>query len=109
MERERADLEQPAGVGHADEQHVLHPETPEEPRHQEHEADRFALELTRDNRAGATTFVRLQAENLAVPRPGPLFVLWRASHPPLGERVDFANRYRPWDCGLPLRYGRLFR
>ncbi|HET6836676.1 MAG TPA: M48 family metallopeptidase, partial [Gemmatimonadales bacterium] len=27
-------------------------------RHQEHEADRFALELTRDNRAGATAFVR---------------------------------------------------
>ena len=39
-------------------------------RYQEHEADRFALELTRDNHAAATTFVRLQEENLSVPRPG---------------------------------------
>jgi STE24 endopeptidase len=78
-------------------------------RHQEHEADRFALELTRDNRAGATTFVRLQQENLGVPRPGMLYVLWRGSHPSLGDRVDFANRYRPWERGEPTRYGRLFR
>jgi STE24 endopeptidase len=78
-------------------------------RHQEHEADRFALELTRDNRAAATTFVRLQEENLSLPRPGPLYTLFRASHPSLGERVDFANRYRPWQTGDSLRYGRLFR
>ncbi|HYF39612.1 MAG TPA: M48 family metallopeptidase, partial [Gemmatimonadales bacterium] len=35
-------------------------------RYQEHEADRFALELTRDNRAAANAFVRLQQENLAI-------------------------------------------
>ena len=68
-------------------------------RHQEHEADRFALELTHDNRAAATTLVRLQEENLAVPRPGRLYMLWRASHPSLADRVDFANRYRPWEQG----------
>jgi STE24 endopeptidase len=78
-------------------------------RHQEREADRFALELTRDNRAAATTFVRLQEENLGVPRPGPLYMLWRGSHPSLGDRVDFANRYRPWARAEPLRYGHLFR
>jgi STE24 endopeptidase len=78
-------------------------------RYQEHEADRFALELTRDNYAGATTFVRLQQENLSVPRPGPIFTFWRGSHPSLGDRVDFANRYRPWQMGDPLRYGHLFR
>jgi STE24 endopeptidase len=78
-------------------------------RHQEHEADRFALELTRDNRAGASTFVRLQQENLGVPRPGALYMLGRGSHPSLGDRVDFANRYRPWEKGEQLRYGRLFR
>ena len=77
-------------------------------RHQEHEADRFALELTRNNHAAATTFVRLQQENLSVPRPGPIFMLWRGSHPSLGDRVDFANRYRPWETRGPLRYGRLF-
>lgn len=77
-------------------------------RYQEHEADRFALELTRDNHAAATTFVRLQEENLTVPRPGPLFMLWRGSHPSLGARVDFANRYRPWETGQKLRYRHLF-
>jgi STE24 endopeptidase len=77
-------------------------------RYQEHEADRFALELTRNNYAGATTFVRLQQENLSVPRPGPIFKFWRGSHPSLGDRVDFANRYRPWQMGEPLRYGHLF-
>jgi STE24 endopeptidase len=78
-------------------------------RHQEHEADRFALELTRDNRAGATAFVRLQEENLSIPRPGPLYVLWRGSHPSLGDRIDFANRYRPWINGDVLRYNRHFQ
>ena len=64
-------------------------------RNQEHEADRFALELTRNNHAAASTFVRLQEENLSVPRPGPLYMLWRASHPALADRIDFANDYRP--------------
>jgi STE24 endopeptidase len=78
-------------------------------RHQEHEADRFGLELTQDNHAAATTFVRLQQENLALPRPGTWYMLWRSSHPSLGERVDFANRYRPWAQGRPLRYAKLIR
>jgi Zn-dependent protease with chaperone function len=78
-------------------------------RHQEHEADRFGLELTRDNRAAGTTFVKLQEENLTVPRPGPVYTFWRASHPSLADRVNFANHYRPWETGQPLRYGRLFR
>jgi Zn-dependent protease with chaperone function len=78
-------------------------------RHQEHEADRFALELTRDNYAAGTAFVRLQEENLSIPRPGLLYMLWRGSHPALGERVDFANSYRPWEKGDALRYERYFR
>jgi Zn-dependent protease with chaperone function len=78
-------------------------------RHLEHEADRFALELTHDNHAAAMAFVRLQTENLGNPRPGPLFTLWRASHPSLGERIEFANDYRPWERGEPLRYGDLFK
>jgi Zn-dependent protease with chaperone function len=78
-------------------------------RHQEHEADRFGLELTRDNYAAATAFVRLQQENLGVPRPGTWYMLWRGSHPSLGDRVDFANHYHPWDEGRPLRYGKLIR
>jgi beta-galactosidase len=32
-----------------------------------------------------------------------------ASHPLLGERIDFCNEYRPWDEGRPGRYDKLFR
>jgi Zn-dependent protease with chaperone function len=78
-------------------------------RYQEHESDRFGLEITRDNHAAATAFVKLQAENLGNPRPGLLYKLWRSSHPPLGERIDFCNAYRPWETGAPREYERLFR
>jgi len=78
-------------------------------RHQEHQSDRFGLEITRDNHAAATAFVKLQAENLGNPRPGLLYKLWRSSHPPLGERIDFCNAYRPWETGAPREYEHLFR
>lgn len=77
-------------------------------RWQEHEADRFGLELLRDNHAAASAFVKLQQENLAVPYPGTLYKLWRASHPVLGERIEFSNEYRPWETGQPLKYGEKF-
>lgn len=60
-------------------------------RHHERQADRFGLELTGDKHAAATAFIALQEQNLAVPRPGWLYKLWRASHPPIGERVDAIN------------------
>ena len=74
----------------------------------EHEADRFALELTRDNHGGATAFAKLQQENLAVPYHGTLYKLWHDDHPPIGERIDFINVYRPWAQGQPLKYGDRF-
>jgi len=51
----------------------------------------------------------LQQENLGNPRPGLLYKLWRASHPTLGERIDFCNVYRPWEKGETLKYGELFK
>jgi Zn-dependent protease with chaperone function len=78
-------------------------------RHMEHEADRFALELTRDNHAMATAFVCLQRDNLSNPRPGMFYTLLRASHPSLAERIEFANDYRPWEQGEPLQYERLLK
>lgn len=77
-------------------------------RHQEHEADRFALELTHDNHALASAFVRLQATNLAVPDPGWLYTLWRGSHPSIAARVRFANSYHPWTEGRTGKYAHLF-
>jgi STE24 endopeptidase len=70
-------------------------------RYHEREADRFGLELTHDNHAAATAFVALQVQNLAVPRPGLLYKIFRSSHPSIGERVDFINSYRPWTRGEP--------
>jgi Zn-dependent protease with chaperone function len=78
-------------------------------RSMEHEADRFALEITRSNRSAALGFSKLQEDNLSIPRPGWLMTIWRSSHPPMGERIDFCNTYRPWENGEPLRYGFYFR
>jgi STE24 endopeptidase len=78
-------------------------------RYNEREADRFGLEITARSRPAATAFVKLQEENLGNPRPGTLMKVWRATHPPLGERIDFCNTYRPWERGEPLVYGHLFR
>lgn len=70
----------------------------------EHEADRYGLELTRDNHAAATSFVKLQTTSLSVPYPDAFYRIWRASHPVLGERIEFANEYRPWETGGAMRY-----
>jgi len=75
----------------------------------EHEADRFALEITQKNDAGARSFVKLQAENLAIPRPNPILHAIRESHPTVAERIEFANTYRPWERGEPLKYQAHFR
>jgi len=64
-------------------------------RRLERDADRYALELTRDPRAVATSFVALQETNLADPRPPAWLELLRYSHPPLGDRIDAANGWRP--------------
>jgi STE24 endopeptidase len=75
----------------------------------EHNADTFGLEITRKNQAAGEAFLVLQQDNLANPYPGPLFVFWRASHPPIGERVAFFNSYCPWEEGKPLKYGKFFK
>ena len=60
-------------------------------RHVEHEADRFGLEITQTNHSAATASVKLQTDALGNPWPGSLFKLWRASHPPLGDRSSSAT------------------
>ncbi len=65
-------------------------------RHQEHEADKYSLDLTRANHSSAQAFAKMQAENLGNPRPGLFYKVFRASHPSIGERIDFCNDYHPW-------------
>ncbi len=64
-------------------------------RHQEHEADRFSLDLTGYKHSAGTAFVKLQMENLSNPRPGLFYKIFRSSHPSIGERIDFCNSYQP--------------
>jgi Zn-dependent protease with chaperone function len=78
-------------------------------RHIEHEADRFGLELTHNNHAAATAFVKLQQNSLGISRPGILVKIWLFDHPSVGERIDFCNRYRPWETGQPSRYDQYIR
>jgi Zn-dependent protease with chaperone function len=65
-------------------------------RNQEHQADRYALDLTHANHSAAMAEVKMQAENLGNPRPGLFYTIFRASHPSIGERIDFSNTYHPW-------------
>lgn len=62
-------------------------------RHVEHEADVFGLTLTSDRNAAAHAFVRLHDENLSVARPSAFYRIFRASHPSLGDRIDFCNAW----------------
>ncbi len=78
-------------------------------RTMEHEADRFGLEITQNNRAAGEAFIALQYQNLANPRPGPIYKFWRSTHPPLAERIEFCNIYCPWKQGKPLEYGKYFQ
>ena len=48
--------------------------------------------------------VKLQTEHLGNPRPDWIIKIMRWNHPPLGERIDFCNEYRPWKTGEPLEY-----
>ncbi len=72
-------------------------------RRQESEADKFSLDLTHANHSGARAFVKIQEENLGNPRPGLLYKIFRASHPSLGERIDFCNTYHPWIANQSAR------
>lgn len=74
-------------------------------RTMEHQADVFAIELTRDPASVARAFAALQHENLSVPYPNWFYRTWRATHPSIGERIEFANGYRPWAEGGKGRYG----
>ena len=65
--------------------------------------------MTRNNHAAALSFVKLQQENLGVPRLAFLVKLWWGTHPSLGDRIDFANSYHPWTKGEAGKYDHLFK
>lgn len=70
----------------------------------ETEADRFELELTKDNNAAATSMVKLHEGSLALPSPGLVYTLWNYDHPTYRDRIEFLNTYKPWEENKPLKY-----
>jgi Zn-dependent protease with chaperone function len=74
-------------------------------RHIEHEADRFGLELTHENRAMAENEAAYITRDHDAPDWDTFFLVFRATHPSDGDRIRFANSYRPWAEGKPLVYG----
>jgi STE24 endopeptidase len=77
-------------------------------RHLEHEADRFGLELTHENHAAATSFVKFMRVDLGVPRPSAIFRIWFGSHPCIADRIEFCNTYHPWETRQPSKYEKYF-
>lgn len=68
-------------------------------RMQEHDADRFALDVTRGivadpGQAAAQAFQLEGQANLDVPDPDRFIVFWLYSHPPTADRVQFSLDYK---------------
>lgn len=85
---------------------LLSPVTNGLSRHTEHEADVFALELTHDNAAFSTAFVKLAEDSKTIPNPHPFIEFWRYSHPSIEHRLQFAAEYKPWEKGEPNKVWR---
>jgi Zn-dependent protease with chaperone function len=66
-------------------------------RMNEHEADKFSLELTHLNEPFATAFVKMAEDSKRDPSPHPFIKYWGYTHPPIAERIPFALRYKPWE------------
>ena len=75
-------------------------------QHIEREADRFGLELTRENEPAATMFANWLAPGYDLADPGWFEQTFRSNHPSIGERIRLANEYRPWLSGAALVYGK---
>lgn len=78
-------------------------------RYTEREADRFELELTRDNDASISSTIKLHEESLVLPTTGVVYKLWNYTHPTFQERVEFASKYKPWEENKPLKYGKYIK
>lgn len=64
----------------------------------EHAADAYGLAVTQNRVAMAQAFVSLSEQNLDDPYPSPFIKFWLYTHPPLGERIEFA-------LGRPISQG----
>ncbi|MCL5263855.1 MAG: M48 family metallopeptidase [Chloroflexi bacterium] len=65
-------------------------------RYIEHEADRYALDLTHQNDVYANALDKLGRVNVSDPDPPAWIEFLFYSHPSLKKRIEFAREYRPW-------------
>ncbi len=73
-------------------------------RHSEHQADQYGLEVLHGivpnaAAAAARSFQIMGEVDLAEPHPSRAVVFWFYSHPPINDRIIFANTYDPWSQG----------
>ena len=59
----------------------------------ERDADRFALDITKDKNAFISTMKKLAAQNLADQAPGHFYEIVLYSHPSISRRISFAESY----------------
>jgi len=73
-------------------------------RHLEHQADQYGLEVIHGlvpnaSLVAAHAFQVLGEVDLEEPNPSPAVRFWFYNHPPLDERMRFAQTYDPWSTG----------
>jgi STE24 endopeptidase len=73
-------------------------------RHIEHQADQYGLEVVHGivpdaPQVAAQSFQILGEVDLDEPSPSTAVKLWFYDHPPIDERILFAQTYAPWDKG----------
>jgi Zn-dependent protease with chaperone function len=73
-------------------------------RYQEHQADIYGLQVIHgivpnSSEVAAEAFQILGEVDLADPHPSAFIKFWLYSHPPLEDRITFAQEYDPWSRG----------
>lgn len=77
-------------------------------QHVEFEADRFGLEFNRDNQALVDIMRADATANPMLFRYTPVTRYFRATHPEIQARIEFAETYRPWLDNQPMTYAQHF-
>ena len=78
-------------------------------QHVEHEADRFALEVTHDNLALSSWQATASQQPWRLVEEDGFTRTFLDTHPSPAERVRFGNSYRPWAQGRPGVYDKVCR
>ncbi len=73
---------------------ITMPISPAFSRNMERQADKFALDMTRNREAFVSTMNKLAYMNLADPNPSPMIEFLLYDHPSISKRIKFAQEYK---------------